>query len=100
MKRRAGLLAVLAAMLASTACASHGYVVRGAPPPPPPYAGYVGRAPGPRYVWMEGYWARRGNHWAWVPGRWVVPPRGRAAWVPGRWTPRHGGHVWIEGYWR
>ena len=101
MKRTAGLLIVLTGLLASAACAAHGrgYFVR-VPPPPPPHAAYVGVAPGPRHAWMEGYWARHGNHWRWMPGRWMVPPRSRAAWVPGRWVPRPGGWVFVEGYWR
>ena len=99
MRRKAGLLAMLAGLLASAACAGRGYMVRMAPPPPPPYAAYVGVAPGPRYVWTDGYWAWRGR-WYWMPGRWVMPPRPRAVWVPGRWMPRHHGYVWVQGYWR
>ena len=86
-------------LMASAACAPHGYMVRMAPPPPPPYARYMGRAPGPRYVWMDGRWAWRGR-WVWVPGRWVVPPRPRAVWVPGYWANRHHGWFWVEGRWR
>lgn len=99
MRRKAGLLAVLAGMLAASACAGRVYAVRMAPPPPPWYAAYAGVAPGPRYVWTDGYWAWRGR-WHWAPGRWVVPPRPRAVWVPGRWMPRHHGYVWVQGYWR
>lgn len=85
--------------LALPGCASHAYVVRSAPPPP--RYGPVGVAPGPRYIWADGYWDWRGNRWRWVPGRWVVPPRHRTVWVPGHWTPdgRHG-YRWRAGYWR
>ncbi len=96
MKRKAGLLAMLT--LALSACAGRAYVVR-TPPPPPPYAGYVGRAPGPQYVWTDGYWAWHGR-WQWMPGRWVAPPRPHAVWVPGRWDRGRHGYVWHRGHWR
>jgi hypothetical protein len=50
--------------------------------PPPPYAYRArGMAPGPGYVWVDGYWVFRGNHWHWVSGHWVRPPYSRY----GRW---------------
>lgn len=69
-------------------------------PPPPPVAGYVGMAPGPGYVWTDGFWDLRGSRWVWVSGRWVVPPRPRAAWVAGYWAPRGGHYYWHPGRWR
>ena len=98
MKRLAVLFAMSLGLLTSTACASRGAYVMGPPPPVPPRA-YMGVAPGPRYVWTDGFWAWRGR-WVWVPGRWVVPPRRRAAWVPGYWRQHHRGYVWVEGRWR
>ena len=97
MIRKAGLLVMSA--LALSACAGRAYVVRTPPPPPPRHAAYVPVAPGPRYVWTDGYWDWRGR-WNWVPGRWAVPPRPHAVWVPGRWAPSHHGYVWYRGYWR
>ena len=46
-------------------------VVVGTPPPPPPatvVAGPVGVAPGPGYVWVNGYWNWVNGGWVWVPG--------------------------------
>ncbi len=59
-----------------------------------------GVAPGPGYVWMGGYWGYRGNAYAWVPGRWAVPPRPHAAWAPGYWEHHGGRYRFHEGRWR
>ena len=49
-------------------------------PPPPLVAGPVGFAPGPSWVWTDGYYTWGGNRWVWQPGRWARPP--------------HPGYVW------
>ncbi|HTQ53818.1 MAG TPA: hypothetical protein VMI94_05110 [Bryobacteraceae bacterium] len=56
--------------------------------------------PGPRYVWIAGYHRWDGRAYAWVPGRWELPPRPRAVWVAHRWRHVHGGWVMVEGHWR
>jgi len=68
--------------------------------PPPPRYGVVGVAPGPGYVWADGYWDWRGGNWAWVGGHWMHPPRSGAVWVAPRWHQE--GHRWRRerGYWR
>ena len=66
------LLAALLAVLGAAGCSRNVRVVHMTPPPPPPYAyREMGPAPGPGYVWKEGYWVRRGHHWQWVRGHWV-----------------------------
>lgn len=99
MKRNLGLLVLMAGSL--TGCAGRAYVAYGGPPPPPPpmASGYVGRAPGPGYVWVDGYYDWRGRY-VWVPGSWMRPPRPRAVWVPGRFEHRGRRHEWVRGYWR
>ena len=75
-------LLLLAALAAGGAagCSRH-YRAHIPPPPPPPYAYRArGMAPGPGYVWADGYWVFRGNHWHWVTGHWAPPPH----WRPGR----------------
>lgn len=82
---------------AGTMCAE--VVVRVGPPAP-----IIERerpvAPGPHYVWINGYHRWDGNAYGWVPGRWDAPPRPRARWVAHRWVHRHGGWVLVDGHWR
>jgi hypothetical protein len=68
--------------------------------PPAPIVEVRPVAPGPRYVWVDGYHRWNGRAYAWVPGRWVVPPRARAVWVPGRWVHEKRGYYWVDGHWR
>ncbi|HEX4445499.1 MAG TPA: YXWGXW repeat-containing protein [Polyangiaceae bacterium] len=58
-------------------------------------------------VWIDGEWTVRRGRWAWVPGRWVVPPPGEtySPWVivrgpdgrlwhaPGTWRDARGNAV-------
>ena len=68
--------------------------------PPPPRREHRDRRPGDDFVWVDGYWAYRGRHHEWVPGRWERPPHGRHEWVASRWERRNNGYVFIEGSWR
>ena len=86
--------------LATLAACGPAYVGARIGPPPPPVVGVVGVAPGPGYVWTDGFWDLRGSRWVWVGGRWMRPPRPHAAWVPGYWAPRGGHYYWRRGYWR
>lgn len=90
MRRSLLLSCVLFGGLIWTGC-GHGYIAATiGPPPPNPYVvGPVGVAPGPGYVWADGYWNLNGNSWAWAPGAWVVPPRGHRIWARPHWE-RHG----------
>ena len=86
----AGLL-----LMGSTTFAAHVSigVNFGAPPPPPRVAYFA--APGPGYVWIDGFYypARRG--WEWRPGYWSRPPYVGAYWV----RPRYEGRRYYGGYW-
>ncbi|MBI3472955.1 MAG: YXWGXW repeat-containing protein [Candidatus Solibacter usitatus] len=86
--------------LTMSACAAHGSYYARVPPPPPPRL-VVGFAPGPGYVWCDGYYDWRGGGWYWVAGRWSYPPWPRAVWAPGYWRPhgRHG-YRFYPGRWR
>jgi WXXGXW repeat (2 copies) len=91
--------ALLAASTLLSACAGGAYVA--AYGPPPPRFAVVGAAPGPGYMWTDGYWdLRGGNRWAWVEGRWMRPPRYGAVYVRPEW--RRDGNHWRfhRGYWR
>jgi len=76
-----------------------GYYVQSGPPAPR-YYGAIGVAPGPGFVWTNGYWDWRGRNWAWVDGRWMRPPRGRAHWVAPEWRREGRGYRLRRGYWR
>jgi hypothetical protein len=88
---------VVAGVLMSGCAARVGVV--GFAPPAPRYA-VMGVAPGPGYVWTEGFYDYRGGGYAWVPGRWQRPPRRNAVWVPGSWAHNGRGYEFHRGYWR
>jgi opacity protein-like surface antigen len=92
------LLAAAATALLGASAAFAQVVVRVAPPAPIVERHPV--APGPRYVWTDGYHRWDGHRYVWVSGRWVMPPRAGVVWVPGHWDARPGGWVWIGGHWR
>jgi hypothetical protein len=82
-----------------TGCGGGAYVM--VPGPPAPRYGAMGYAPGPGFVWAEGYYdLRGGSNWVWVPGGWRRPPRAGAAWVAPAWHQE--GRAWRfhRGYWR
>src|SRR5450631_4165541 len=97
---RAHLLLLAAILVAASACvAPRGRVyVRVGPPTPIVEARLV--APGPDYIWTPGYHAWNGAVYAWVPGRWTLPPRPRAVWVPAHWVRERRGWYFEEGHWR
>ena len=80
-------------------CAANGAVVVRYGPPVPRY-GVVGVAPGPGFVWTEGFYDWRGGSYAWVPGRWMRPPRRNAVWVRSEWVQGPHGYVLHRGHWR
>lgn len=103
-------LLVLAAALSLSACTlattgqvhyPHGSaaVVVAPMAPPPPQREIITLAPGPGYVWIDGYWVWEYNRYAWRPGYWAAQRRGHA-WVPPRWHRGRGGWHHEEGYWR
>jgi len=102
--RRLCALALL--LLVSAAGACGGYLrprggvayVRRAPP--------IGRvevivtSPGTGYVWIRGSWAWRISDFVWIPGVWIVIPRGHREWIDGRWRHDRYGWYWTDGRWR
>jgi hypothetical protein len=100
--KKSGRIAVLLGACALAGCGGGYYragVVIG-PPPPPPVYGAVGYAPGPGYVWTDGFYDLRGGRWVWVNGHWARPPYRGGRWVRPYWD-RHGrGYRFHRGYWR
>jgi hypothetical protein len=82
-----------------SSCGANGAVVVRFAPPPPRY-GVIGVAPGPGYVWAEGFWDWRGGNYVWAPGRWMRPPHPRSVWVPGAWVESRHGYAFHRGHWR
>jgi len=68
--------------------------------PPPDRVEVIGVAPGAGYVWVGGYWNWNSGRYAWRPGYWARPPRGRSAWVAPSWEHRSGRYQFRRGYWR
>src|SRR5215472_91195 len=98
MKRTLLAAAFVLAATILTGCAGGAYVV--AAGPPAPRYGVVGYAPGPGYVWTEGFYDLRGSSWVWAPGRWQRPPHAGRVWVSPVWV-RSGNHWrYRRGYWR
>jgi len=96
--KRAIAVAVFAFSLGTAAVNAQVYVRIG---PPPVVVERPSRRPGPRYVWVAGYYRWNGRRYVWVPGRWVKPPRrSYTTWIPGRWVQGPRGWVWVQGRWR
>jgi len=64
-------------------------------PPPPRVIRVRPVAPGPDYVWLDGYWYADGRHWRWHNGYWTRAPYGGARWI----GPRYEGGRFFAGYW-
>jgi hypothetical protein len=100
--KNALLSAVLLSAAALAGCGGYGYYRSGyvPPPPPAPYGGVLGYAPGPGYVWTDGFYDLRGGRWFWVQGGWVRPPRPHAVYMRPYWAPYRRGYRFHRGYWR
>lgn len=64
-------------------------------PPPPRVLRFRPVAPGPDFMWVDGYWYPVGHRWRWHDGYWTRPPYAGARWI----GPRHDGERFYEGYW-
>jgi len=64
-------------------------------PPPPVRVERAIPAPGPGFVWIQGYWYPVGGHYKWHAGYWTRPPYEGAVWV----GPRHDGKQFFDGHW-
>ncbi|MDE3196056.1 MAG: YXWGXW repeat-containing protein [Acidobacteriota bacterium] len=68
----------------------------GAPPPPPRVHFVRPVAPGPNFIWVNGYYEIIGNRYHWREGYWSPRPHPRAVWI----APRYHRHRYYPGYWR
>lgn len=81
-------------------CTGVGVSYRARTAPPPLRVETYGPAPGPGFVWINGYWNWGGNNYVWVPGRWDRGPRPGSRWVDPRWEHRGNSYRFHRGYWR
>ncbi len=88
------------ALFLTAGLASAQEVIIRTPPPRPVHVGVIGVAPGPGFVWVEGYHSWNGGGYVWVPGRWERPPYPGGIWVRPRYRHVHGGWAFVPGRWR
>jgi hypothetical protein len=69
--------------------------VRIGPPPVPRVERVHPVAPGPGYIWVDGYWYPEGSRYRWHSGYWTREPYAGARWV----GPRYVGGQYYQGYW-
>lgn len=67
--------------------------------PPAPYVEVVGTAPGPSYVWVNGYWWWNGDDYLWIRGHWARPPHSGYVYVRSGWTYVDGRYRFVHGRW-
>jgi hypothetical protein len=56
--------------------------------------------PSAQHVWVSGHWRWQDGRYAWIAGRWDLPPRANVAWVEPRWEKKGHGYVLAGGYWQ
>ncbi len=93
---------VLAGSLAAAGCGGGyvGYGYRVPPPPPPVEVGAIGYAPGPGFVWIDGFWDLHDSRWEWRRGYWARPPHSHARWERSYWEHHGRGYRFHRGHWR
>ncbi len=90
---------VLSAALSAACAPARGRVYVNVGPPPPIIEARLA-APGPGYVWIDGYQRWNGRGYYWVPGRWTAKPRAKAVWMKGHWEKGRKGWYYVDGRWR
>ena len=88
-------LATLLLAAASGFAADFSVGVRIGAPPAPRVVRVRPVAPGPGWVWVDGYWFAEGRRWRWHDGYWTRAPYEGAVWV----RPRYEGGMYYQGYW-
>lgn len=92
----------LTVMLALSGCEHPGFTYyAGVSVGPPALTAYgpVGVAPGPGWVWTDGYYSWYGNRWIWQPGRWARPPHRGYVWRRPIYRRYHSGYRVYPGHW-
>jgi hypothetical protein len=93
----AAIMAFALATPAASAQVSFGIHI-GNPPPPLRYEARP-PAPGPGFVWSEGFYEPYNGAYRWHAGYWNRPPYQGAYWVHPHWDHYNDGWHMHEGYW-
>ena len=56
--------------------------------------------PSAQHVWVSGHWRWQDGRYAWIAGKWDLPPRANVVWVEPRWERRGTGYILAGGYWQ
>jgi hypothetical protein len=91
----ASLLLIAGMLTASSALAQISVGIRIGAPPAPRVVAVRPAAPGPDYLWVDGYWYPNGNRYRWHEGYWTRAPYTGARWI----GPHYERDRWFEGYW-
>ena len=74
--------------------------IRIAPDAPPPLRMEVRPyRPSQNYLWVQGYWDRQDDRWAWSPGRWEDPGHRGSSWVKPQYRREDGAYRYEPGHW-
>jgi hypothetical protein len=55
--------------------------------------------PSRNHQWINGYWERQNDQWAWSGGRWEQPSERGARWIKPKYHKDHDGYHYTEGRW-
>ncbi len=91
--------ALICLMLSCAAPRRSTYVVYSQDAPPAPMDEEVPEAPGPEYVWVNGYWTWTGGRYLWVRGHWGYRPYPGWVWSRSGWVLVDGRYRFVAGYW-
>jgi len=98
--RVAASAVVLAGALALSGCQHSTFYAGVSVGPPAPLVGApVGFAPGPGWVWTDGYYVWSGTSWVWRPGRWARPTHPGWVWRRPTYVRHRNGFRMYRGRW-
>jgi len=68
-------------------------------PPPPPRVEVRMHRPSRGHIWIQGYWDRQDDRWAWSPGRWERPSQRGSMWIRPQYRRESGAYRYEPGHW-
>jgi len=67
--------------------------------PPRPRVEVRPARPGRNHVWIDGYWDRQDDRWAWAPGRWEEPSQHGTHWIKPQYRKEGGAYRYEPARW-